>query len=145
MRHHLCQTWVSQVLSHHGPRAWTSRRAELRQTYKSTSLRCTDFVPPHKGMVVVEKGGGGRDGLVLWAQGAAGRGARALSERRMKGKSGQLGRRGWRQEEYLGVADRALSSERQGWLCQVVRDPDAGVWRGKRWGGWSSGVEDAPS
>lgn len=28
----------------------------MEQTYRSTSLRCTDFVPPHMGMVKAEGG-----------------------------------------------------------------------------------------
>jgi hypothetical protein len=40
---------VSQVRSKRLPRT--------HQTYSSTSLRCTDLVPPHKGIVKVGEGG----------------------------------------------------------------------------------------
>ena len=47
---------VSQVQSHHPWVAQTKRLPRIYQTYRSTSLRCTDFVPPHIGIVKVGEG-----------------------------------------------------------------------------------------
>jgi hypothetical protein len=56
MRRHRCRRYVSLVLSHHALILGTKRLPRVEETYSSTSLRCTDFVPPHMGIVKVGKG-----------------------------------------------------------------------------------------
>lgn len=54
MRHHLCETLL--VLRRIALQSQPSSFLAHEPTYKSTSFRCTDFVPPHGGIAAVEGG-----------------------------------------------------------------------------------------
>jgi hypothetical protein len=86
MRRRLCPMSVSPVLSHRSWVAQTKRLPRIYQTYSSTSLRCTDFVPPHIGIVKVREG----DSAIASFRSAQG-GARARSCYTHKGCQSQRG------------------------------------------------------
>jgi hypothetical protein len=81
--------------------------------------------------VRIEKGGRG-DGLVLWAQGADGRGARVV-DAEDKGRGRRWGRRGW--SEGNAAAHGRLSAVGGRDTCVKLGEIQMVlVWRGKRRG-----------